>query len=176
MKFRVLFLTLIVSLAGSLQAANEAHPLDPTRDWNRVAMQADGAQLPVLMVVDSPDCSYCKRLEQEVLGPMRRVGALRNKVIMGRMDLRTGGKIVDFDGEKMRARIFLSRYEVFATPTVLFLDPRGRPLREPLVGFNGAAPYRVLLDEAIDDSRTAMAPGTDAGSLVPVAQASWTPR
>jgi hypothetical protein len=80
----------------------------------------------------------------------------RDTALVREIDLDTGGKITDFDGEKVRARIFLSRYKVFATPTVLFLDAHGERLHEPLVGFNGVDKYQPLLRQALRKSLLAL--------------------
>lgn len=142
---------------SSLSVASENVVLDTfTRDWDQVRVQAQDRQLPVLIVVTSEDCGYCERLKQEVLRPMQRDGEPQIRAIVREMDIWTGGKVVDFDGEKVRARIFLSRYQIFATPTLLFLDHNGRPLHDPLVGFNGIELYWPLLESALNESTAAL--------------------
>jgi len=73
----------------------------------------------------------------------------------------TGGKITDFDGDRLRARLFLSRYEIFATPTLLFLGPDGRPLAEPIVGYNDPSSYRALLTDRLSRAQTALEAGSN---------------
>ncbi len=152
---RLLLLSFFAIFCAS-SAAEDTLLEGPTQDWAQVGIAADAEQLPVLLLVSDQDCGYCELLKREVLRPMHRGGELEDRVIVREMDLHSGGKIVDFDGEKVRARIFLSRHKIFAAPTVLFLGHDGRPLHDPLVGFNGAERYRPLLEQAIHESRVAL--------------------
>lgn len=159
---------LLLLMVSGLSAASDDLVLDTlTRDWSQVSLQAQGRQLPILLVVTSADCGYCELLKQEILRPMQREGELHDRAIIREMDLRIGGKVVDFDGEKVRAGIFLGRYQVFATPTLLFLDRDGRPLHDPLVGFNGIELYRPLLEQALHESSVALEQivGSDTSKL-----------
>ncbi len=125
-------------------------------DWTRVQVQADSSSAALVLLVTSPGCGYCAMLKQDVLRPMQREGAFESRALVRELDLDAGRKIVDFDGEKIRARLFLKRYKVFAAPTVLFLDRDGHPLHAPIVGFNGVEKYRPLFDEALRESRMAL--------------------
>jgi thioredoxin-related protein len=154
--FQHLIPVLLLAVSVASTAAENTLLDSPARNWAQVGIEADAKQLPLVLLVSGEDCGYCELLKQEVLRPMHRSGELENRVIVREMDLHTGGKIVDFDGEKVRAGIFLGRYKVFATPTVLFLGHDGRPLHDPLVGFNGTERYRPLLEQAIHESRVAL--------------------
>ena len=156
MGFQRLIPLLLITLWSSLAAAEEAVLDQPTGDWSQVGSRAQSQGVPVLLLVSGEDCGYCDLLKKEVLNPMHRSGELTNRALVREMDLNTGGKIVDFDGEKVRAGIFLGRYKVFATPTLLFLDSDGRPLHDPLIGFNGSELYRPLLEQALHESHAAL--------------------
>jgi thioredoxin-related protein len=130
-----------------------------TTDWSEVSALADRSHRPLLLVVTAPDCGYCQRLKNEVLSSLDSHRDLAKRVIIREMDLHSSGKVVDFNGELVRARMFLSRYGVFATPTVLFLDSAGQSLREPLVGYNGTELYLPELYEAVEESARALSVG-----------------
>jgi thioredoxin-related protein len=148
---------ILFSLASTLVLSSEDVILDQTtRDWKQVATLADAENLPVLMLVSGEYCNYCEQLKNKVIKPLRQQARLKDSALVREIDLQTGGKLIDFDGEKVRARLFLSRYEVFATPTVLFLDHHGKPLREPLIGFNDAEQYQALLEQALRESHLAL--------------------
>jgi len=156
MKYISLFLLAALTLAHTA-AAREPIVLDRiVDDWTPVVQYSTARHLPIVLLVTSAECGYCELLKKDVLRPMQRSGALEEQAIVREMHLDAGGKIVDFDGEKVRARLFLRRYEVFATPTLLFLDKDGRPLHEPLVGFNGRDNYLPLLTSALTQSRAAL--------------------
>jgi thioredoxin-related protein len=132
-----------------------------------VAQLAQRRGLPVVILVSEPDCGYCIRLKTDVLRPMQRQGRLQERAIVRELRMRTRGKLTDFDGERVRGPVFLGRYQVFAAPTLLFLDPRGGILRDPIVGYNGKERFQPLLEEALTQSRAAL-------SLTAVAQAMPT--
>lgn len=70
------------------------------------------------------DCGYCDRLKKEVLEPLVTRSELRSFARIRELDIDCGGKIRDFDGEKIRTRIFVKRYGIYATPTLLLVDFR----------------------------------------------------
>jgi thioredoxin-related protein len=137
-----------------------AEPLDQiqtSRDWSVEASSARGAGIPIMVIFTADSCGYCTRLRDEVLQPLLRQGALKNKVLIREFDIDNGGKVTDFDGERIRSRIFVSRYEIYATPTVVLVDHLGRPLTEPIVGFNDADAYTEFLDHAISSAVMSLA-------------------
>lgn len=131
-------------------------PTQTPGDWTEVADQARAAGLPIMLLIDSPDCGYCELLKREILIPLHKEGRLHQQAIVTNLDLNSRGKLVDFDGERVRSRLFLKRYKIFATPTVLFLDQDGRLLQDPLVGYNGVDLYTPLLERAMEQSIAAM--------------------
>jgi len=52
--------------------------------------------------------------------------------------------------------MFISRYAIFATPTLLFLDARGRLLADPLVGYNDTVNYGAALTGRLDEAHLAL--------------------
>jgi len=163
---------LLLCLTAAWPAQSDSGPLDQEqRDWARVGELSRSRHLPVVVLISSKDCGYCERLKSEVLSPMLQDGSLTHRAVFGEVSRYSGGKIVDFDGERMRTRIFVDRYRVFAYPTLLFLDARGQPLHQPLVGYNGRAGYRPLLLEALEQSRAAMHELPDHGDTAGVTPA-----
>ncbi|MCG7906989.1 MAG: hypothetical protein JAY95_10700, partial [Candidatus Thiodiazotropha taylori] len=58
-------------------------------------------------------------------------------------------KITDFNGDVIRSRQFKDRYQVFAVPTLLILDPDGNLLADPIVGYNSQEEYERLLQDTL---------------------------
>jgi hypothetical protein len=86
-----------------------------------------------------------------------RSGKLPNKVLVREFKIDRGGKIVDFDGERVRTRIFVKRYDIYATPTVVLVDYKGEPLATPIVGYNEPDAYTELLNESIVNATMTLA-------------------
>lgn len=158
MKTLFRLLCIICLLALSTLTVADSHDLIMTSsDWSVEASQAKVAGIPIMVIFSTDHCPYCVRLREEVLKPLLRNGALKGKVLMREFNIDDGGKITDFDGERVRAGIFVSRYSIYATPTVVLVDHHGKPLTEPIVGFNGADSYTRFLDEAISSAVMSLA-------------------
>ena len=65
--------------------------------------------------------------------------------------------------------MFISRYRIYATPTLLFLDPSGRRIADSLVGYNGADAYRALVTERLVEAEL-MLEAADGPSTAAVAR------
>ncbi len=125
-------------------------------NWSQVSQLSRDAKIPIMMIFTAADCGYCMKLKQEVVLPMLGRGDFRERALVREFDIDAGGKITDFDGERVRRRIFVNRYEVFATPTVVIVDEQGEGLIAPLVGFNQADSYVPRLHKNLDDAKTAL--------------------
>jgi len=147
-----LFVRALLLMLSTLPALSAAVPPATVEDWSLEALQAQRKHQPIMLLFTAEDCQYCERLERDVILPMRSAGTDTARVHLREFSIDRDGKLVDFDGEKIRARLFISRYQVYATPTVILLDHQGHPLSEPIVGYNGPGRYKPILQRAIDQA------------------------
>lgn len=147
---RTLALLFLAILPTHILSASD--PYQPVQDWSHEASIAQQKHQPIMLLFTSRDCHYCDELQREVISPMRLDGTLPAQVHLREFSIERGGKLIDFDGERIRARLFVGRYHVYATPTVILLDYRGRPLGEPIVGYNGLEGYQPILQQAINQA------------------------
>ncbi|MCP5015984.1 MAG: hypothetical protein GY938_12045, partial [Ketobacter sp.] len=56
-------------------------------------------------------------------------------------------------GIPIRSRLFASRYDIFATPTLTFLDSRGKVLTAPIIGYDDPYSYQFRMQKALSNSR-----------------------
>ncbi len=124
----------------------------PETHWNTVAKTSEESGRPIMMVFSSNDCGYCVRLKTEVIEPGLQQGDLGQKVLVREFNIDASGKVEDFDGLPVRSRHFVSRYDIYATPTVIIVDPRGKRLGSPIVGYDNLEAYSERLDKAIEDA------------------------
>lgn len=124
--------------------------------WGDVSEESSIRGLPIMMVFNSTDCGYCYRLKEEIIQPRLNDGSLRQQVVVRSFNIESNGKVEDFDGSPVRSRVFVSRYQVFATPTVMIVDPAGNRLGSPLVGYDNALDYGERLKHAIDEATQAL--------------------
>ena len=128
-------------------------------DWAKVGAEARERGLPVALLITGPDCGYCERLRQEFLEAPATRGTLEQGAVTQEMSREEVGKVTDFDGERIRTRLFLARYGIFATPTLLLLSPEGEMLAPALVGFNGAQKYGDLVAKRMNRAHANLASG-----------------
>ena len=139
----VLVSLLLISGSGYSEPSRELRPAD---EWN----EPEKDLLPMLILFSTKDCFYCERLKTEVLSPLVERGELGNFVGYRELNISRGGKIRDFDGEKIRTRAFVKRYGIYATPTLLLVDDRGNPIGTPIVGYNNSGEYLPNLRKLIE--------------------------
>ena len=144
----------VLLLATSVTAGAAGPSSDSTKDWSQIGASAREAGLPVVVLVTGSGCGHCERMRGEFLADPGNSSPLTEQAVSAELRRDSAGKIVDFDGERIRSRVFLSRYDVFATPTLLFLDSAGLPLAAPIVGFNDAETYSELVSERLTEARS----------------------
>jgi hypothetical protein len=76
-------------------------------------------------------------------------GQLDGKAILREVSLDTGFTLHDFAGEAVAGSVFAARYDAEITPTLLFLDGKGRELTDRIVGISNIEYYGFYLDKAI---------------------------
>ena len=89
-------------------------------------LQASAAQLQqkkvFLLYVSAPSCSYCERLEQQILEPLLISGQYTNKLLLRKINWQSKIEVTNFAGVAQLPVDLLSDYKIIATPTLLLLD------------------------------------------------------
>jgi thioredoxin-related protein len=152
MSYRLIALLALSLLVAPLYAQTP----EEGYDWRQAGADALARGVPVVVLVTEDGCGFCERLRREVLDDPGIRARLEEQAVLRGIDREAGGKVRDFDGERVRARLFLGRYEVFAAPTLLFLDPQGRTLAPALVGYGDLESYRGLLTERLRRAQAVM--------------------
>ncbi len=121
-------------------------------DLVAVARRARKARRVLVVLVSQSDCPYCHLLKEEVLLPMVKGGDFADEILLGELFIDEGETVVDFRGRRRPAADFAHDYEVYVTPTLLFLDADGRELADKMVGVNTVEMYFYYLSEAIREA------------------------
>ena len=148
--FLISFSVSLWLVSGATWAAGPE--VQATDNLAQVGQDAAKRRLPVLVMFSASYCSYCVVLENEILKPMLLSGDYRDKVIIRKVVIDSGGYIKDFDGKDVLASNISSRYNVGVTPTMLFLDAHGKELSKRLIGVQTLDFYGGDVDAAIDES------------------------
>ena len=75
------------------------------------------------------------------------------RIILRELAMDNPLRLIDFEGNVTDHSDFTSKYGVFLTPTVLFLDGEGKSLAEPIIGVSNIDFYLYYLERRISQSR-----------------------
>ena len=146
---------LLIGLVGLLLLSS-AHAAEVTLtdlvDFQADVEQAQAQQLPVLILFSASYCSYCTVVKEEFLKPMLLSGDYTNKVIIRVLEIDSGNDIRDINGKQIDPEAIAERYNIYLTPTLVFVGPRGQELAQRMTGVMTIDFYGGYLDDAIDSS------------------------
>jgi len=124
-----------------------------TRDLAAEAVLAAKEHVPLLLVFTQDYCDYCDQLDREVLNPYYSTGAFNGKAIVRRFMIDSYATVTDFDGKRLEASTLMSKFKVYATPALLFVDAHGHELVQRIVGINSVDFFAAYLEESIAAAR-----------------------
>lgn len=107
---------------------------------------------PILLLVSRPGCPYCAQIKSDVLEPMLISGDYNNKIIMRELTLNPSDNIHHFDRTIIKASDIAIKYNIKVTPTLLFLNSKGKELTKRIVGINTVELFSYYVDQAIDQA------------------------
>lgn len=145
------FLLLSLSFASfSPVFASSDVKVEEVNDFSKLGKISHEKRLPILLVFAAKHCTYCHQLEEDFLKPMLRSGDYTDKVLIRKVNIDGFGAIRDFKGKQVDVQDFADRYQVYVTPTVVFIDGDGTQLAQKRVGLNTPDFYGGYLDQSIN--------------------------
>ena len=161
-------LLLLLFTSGSVLAAG-SRPLDEEEGGDvvvspnmQVSVSQDMGELgelarengvPILLMFSTEECFYCKRLESEVLGPMRKAGIDPERVILRKVFVDQYETLRDFNGKQRNAESFGISRGVDIVPTLQLVDANGKQLVPKIIGYQTPGLYNSYLEKAIEVSQ-----------------------
>lgn len=139
-------------VAWGVTAALAGEGVPAARDLQQDAAEARARGAAVLVVFVGDRCPYCDLALNEVLIPTSRNPDYQRKLVMRRIETRSGQSLRDFDGKRITQGEFAKRHGIFLVPTVMLFDHRGQPLTKPMVGITTVDHYGYELDLAIEEA------------------------
>jgi thioredoxin-related protein len=144
------FYLLIFIFLSNFALAQE-FTLSPAKNFFADAQKVWTNQTPILIMFSIPNCSYCKTIKQEVIGPMSEMSEYKNKIIIRHIDANSFDTIRNFYNQKVSNNQFTSRLKVNFFPTVLLVNQYGNIL-EKMVGVVNEDYYWTDLDKLINSA------------------------
>jgi thioredoxin-related protein len=127
-------------------------------DLQQLGKSAAQKRVPILLLVSQDHCEFCELMKQEVIHPMLLSGEYSDKVLIRELLIDPGEKVIDFTGQQQAAHAFSGSYQVWVTPTLLFLDPQGQETAERILGINTVDYLLFYVEEAIESASNSMNP------------------
>jgi thioredoxin-related protein len=126
------------------------HRLIKTTNLQQDAQLARSRKVPLMIMFSQENCSFCLKLNEEIINPMLISGDYDDRVLIRELMIDSAQDIIDFNGRPVDPRTLFTRYLLYVTPSVLILDHHGDELAERQIGINTVDYYGYYLDEAID--------------------------
>lgn len=144
------------SYAGESAAHQHRKSIPATNDLFIEALAIKQNRRPILIMFGADDCTYCEKLEEEILKPMLKSGEYEDRVIIRKVMIDSFEDMRDFNGSRIGSHDFAEKYHVSVTPTVILMDSNGQVLAPEILGINTVEFYSAYLDQAIDFSFDAL--------------------
>jgi len=151
--------------ARTTSPGSRAAPIARSAELPRASdLAADGTRArrerkPILLFFDRASCPYCEQALREYVVPMSRE-AWRDRALFRAIDIDMATPVVDFDGRTVTHRAVAARYRVSLSPTVMVVDPDGKPLASPIVGLLTVDFYGAYLEDALARAADRLAAGS----------------
>jgi len=109
----------------------------------------NGPDKVYLIMFGAEHCPYCFEMRDLYLEPMLTDPDYTDKLVIREVEIDQNSPMVDFDGNKTLQSVYARRFGVFLTPTLVFLDSKGREMAKKIVGLGDENYFTYYLDEAI---------------------------
>ena len=151
-------LSLLISMPLATPVSAVEHNLLPqASDLKLLGKTAEKRGIPILLMISQSHCSYCERLENEVLNPMLLSGDYDHRVLMRELPVDAGETVINFEGQHETTGEFRDRYAVHVTPTLLFLDGNGHEVAQRILGINTVDYLPFYIEAAVETATRTMA-------------------
>lgn len=122
-------------------------------DLANTAELAGQREQPIVLYVSRSDCTFCRAMERDVLGPLIKSEKFSGRVQFRELSMDSGVAIRDFNETRVLPGSVAARYDVAITPTILFLNAGQQEIVRRLVGYNGNEFFSYYLEKRIDEAR-----------------------
>ena len=154
-KIRMIIQLLILIWISPVAYAAENHMPPIAKNLQFYGQLSDHEKLPLLLYFSAEWCAYCELLNEAVIQPTMLGGGLDNGLIlMLKLDDHT--PLIDFDGAKISPQDFANKYDVDVTPTILYLDARGKEIAPKIVGISNIDYYYYDLHQHAEIAKNKM--------------------
>ena len=146
----VFFLLLSILSFSAISETN----IETVNDLRVLKKQSD--KLPVLLLMTTEDCSYCKAIRNNYLIPMLESGKYSSTILFRQLYIEDFSYLRDMEGKLITGDSIALKFDVEVTPTILFINSDWEELAERIVGINNVDYFDELLKNNISRARAHM--------------------
>ena len=143
--FLVLFTVSILSASDDIKSA-----LLEESDFKKLSAVMEKESLGLVLMLHAEHCPYCALMESDILSPMVKSKEYDKRVLIRKLQIDEARDIIDFSGKTVEPSDLSDRYQASLTPTLVFLDYKGREKATKMVGINTVELFGAYLDNEID--------------------------
>ncbi|MBI2277027.1 MAG: thioredoxin family protein [Dechloromonas sp.] len=150
-----LFALLLLACAAQ-PALGLGAELPPAVDLRSEAEQAVRKGGPLIILFSRQDCRYCETVKRDYLKPLANDPRHRDRVLVRQINQDSSAALIDFRGEPSTHTRFADSEKIKLFPVVAFYGRDGKRLAAPIVGTRLPDFYQSYLDDAIEQSISAL--------------------
>jgi len=132
------------------QGADE--PLARIDDLRPLLAAVARERRPLLLFFSTPGCPFCRAVRRGYLRPRAVDGPALSGIVIREVEITSGRRLRDRDGQWLTESELASRYDVRMVPHLELVDARSERLVKPLIGLDSASFYESFLQSAIAEA------------------------
>ncbi|MDG6774590.1 thioredoxin family protein [Thiomicrorhabdus sp. ZW0627] len=141
----VLCTSLLAGYSGNVYS-NRDGAFKELENLQQLAEESNRTGLPILLMFGAEWCEFCEQLVEEVFNPMAMRGNYDGKVVLMRhVGVDEQALIPGLDGEPIKKSRWAYQLDADLTPTVIFIDSRGREVAPRIVGISNIHMYAGVI-------------------------------
>ena len=111
---------------------------------------------PLVVIYSRRDCKYCETVKRDYLKALANNPRYRYSIEIRQVNQDGDSTLIDFQGNSTNHARFTTAEKVKLVPVVAFYGANGQRLAEPIVGARLPDFYQGYLEEALDQSISAI--------------------
>jgi len=148
--FASLFLLFSNGLLASSVFASEDSSVIEESDFQQLSIEMKNKNVGLVLMLHAEFCHYCELMDSDILSPMVKSGEYTDKVLIRKLQVDEARDIKDFTGKVVEPSDMAAVYGSFVTPTLVFLDSKGKERAKQMVGINTVEFFGAYLDAEIE--------------------------
>lgn len=141
----------VVGLSAELDESLPKTDIIVVADFSRLAETAKTQSKLIMLEIAASYCSFCLKIEEEVLKPMLRSGDYDADVLIRKVNIDSFDNLRDFEGNIISGATLAHQFGIKVTPTLIFLNSQNQEVSKRIVGVNSLDYFGSYVDEAIEN-------------------------